>query len=421
MKKLLFLSVLLVSFVLALPGTAYAEHMPADKEMDVAIITVWIAVPREYVGESHVYLHSNGNPSGTRVPLGRSLYSNEDWVLYRYYFEDMAPDTYWVTASTADDGEFFGDSAGTGFPDLNQRSLLPDIDTGVTSIEIATDLTDEGTIWWYELVPVWGAGFPQFFCIFDSIERFPETVSNIELIFTELMKEYAAYLDNLYGHTLKWVIDDMVPLHKDAGHFDDFIKLYQPVGYSVYEYAWESYNPALNDLIESRVLGDVFDKGALEDPESEYAESLMLSDPLRILKDWGWDIRYDTRNLEYNEDGDCITEFGLQEDETAPRKLLFPDLGDKIPDDLPLVVLPDGHVSPGGSAPSVTPGIPEKDHGEERIEFFPTSKPENPKTDDAQGTEPDTPAKSVPVIPIVAVISAVSVAGVTIFIKKRKL
>lgn len=428
MKRLLFLSVLVVTLALAFPRTAYAEvkTVPPIDTGEIRLITVWAAVPRDYAGETHVYLHSNQNPGGTRV-LFDTLYSNDDWKLCRCYLEHMTPDTYWITASTADDGEFFGDSAGTGFPDLNQRSLVPDIDTGITSMEIPSTLEAPSGMWYYEAVPIDAAGFPQFFCIFDSIEQFPETVASIEPVFRELMKEYAAHIDELYGHRMDEVIDAMVPLYMDAGHFDDYVSLYLPAGFFLNEYAHETKNSALGSL-ESPYSknGALFDKKALEEPESEYAESRRKNDNVILLKDWGWDIRYDTRNLEYDENGNCITEFRIGEDGNI--NLFFPDLGDEIPDDLPLVVLPDGSVSQGGPVPSVSPDIPGKEPGddtehgdtkhEEKIESFPTDKPEKPGTDKDKDSQ-ETRKKSVPFLPVAGV--AVLIAGIAVFIKKRKL
>lgn len=444
MKRLTCLSVLLAVLLLALPQTAYAGAVDMPElgtELEFEFMVFWLAVPVDYEGATNVYLHSDHNPIGEPI-FFETLYYNDKWKLCRgELMETLPQDTYWVTTSTADGGGFFADGIGAGFPDLEQRSLLPNLDTKITSMEMRVPYIEAETFYsaatyeGYIGMDTEGSGFPQFFCIFDTVERFPETVKNVEAIFRQLIPEYAASLYEFWS--IDAVISFLVPLYWESGHFDDYVNIYQPLGVTLYDYMYKyTRNGFLSWMTRhDNNLEVLLHHFCRENPDSEYTISNKRANYILILKNWGWDIWYDTRNLEYDEEGDCITEFGVFED--GVKNLLFPGLGDVIPDDLPLIVQSDGSVVEKGSSPlptgslfpdkpspTKTPDTPQvegedgKPTGGEIIETFPSKKPQQPQ---GTGDEDDTETKKglPPLVPVGAA-AVVCVTGAVVFFKKRK-
>lgn len=430
MKKILSLVFLLGAMICSTPQDAYANEK-VDK------ILVWIAVPKEYVGEYNVYLHSDADPTGTRLYPDFNSYYNEDWDLYRVYLKNMPAGNYWVTTSTSKDGSFM-DSIGFGYPDTNQKSLVPNIDTNVSMINIKPtnnlSYIDTGEIESIHCNHPAAAtdGLAQFFCIFDSAENIGNSLNAIEDIFITLFRDY--YDKSRYSHEA--ATDVLFTYCENSGHFDDFILLYQPYGYSFSEYAYDSENRLLQNMAYHpisnpdgsdsvvREMSAYFSKkpSALEDLFTEEKLSYTF---LHQLRDWGWNIVVDTRNLKYDKDGNCISKFIVKEDSDEEKIFLFPDLGDAVPDDLPNVgkanpylTFTDENNSPDTDAPNQS-----VDYGEKQFENI-------PKDEDSlfSGTPNDNvfingnPEESSPLTGIVAaiIIGIIILGAVIIIVVKTK-
>lgn len=411
MKKLLSFAFLLAAILFAAPQDAYASET-IDK------ILIWKAVPKDYVGQSNVYLHSDENPTGTQVIFDFESNVNEEWDLYRACVEDMSAGNYWVTTTTSEDGLFL-DSVGFGFPDMEQKSLVPDIDMNVTAAYIKyypkAELNNMDTF----LND--GMGIPQFFCVFDSADSIENSVKNIESIFLTLFTDYISWFEEKYSHDTNKLLEKLTTKQENYGHFDDFNLLYLPAGYTLYEYCESSAVDFLYALVSNnKTLTVPFWKTLIEHPELPEAQTVAKYNIVTVLKDWGWNIVFDTRNLEYDENGGCITDFTIKEDPNAERKLFFPDLGDDVPKNLPKVglILDTSEEA----IPSTTPDE-EIDYGEERFENIPDNENDNKGTSqNPSNISQEEPKEDSSVGIIITVIVLIVILGVVIIViaKKKK-
>lgn len=423
MKKILSLVFLLGAMILSAPQDVYANE-------NVDKILVWKAVPKEYVGQSNVYLHSDADPTGTKVTFDFESNINTEWDLYRACLKDMPVGNYWVTTSTSEDGSFM-DSIGFGYPDTEQKSVIPNIDTNVSTVNIKpTNNADSIDLGNNNRPTIAGTdGLAQFFCVFDTNENIGQSVKNIENTYTFLFKEYILYTETQYGHHYDRVSERLFTVNERSGHFDDFLLLYQPCGYSLFEYVDDSQNHCLEEIsrADSRFAKEMpiyFSKMFLE-REDLFTEENLRYTYLRQLQDWGWHIVIDTRKIEYDENGNCITDFTIKEDFDEERVLLFPDLGDEIPNDLPII----GPINPyttfmdeDNTSTTDTPNQ-DIDYGEERFENIPEDNNEpssDTSSDDILIDEPEEPSSPIGIIVVIIIIVVILGAVIIIVIKTKK-
>lgn len=331
MKKLFVALCLVIGFSLCSPHTASAgirvvNGVPEEYTPTTAAYTnIWIAYPEEYPDIPDVYLHSTEKPEGFPILAKASDYVDvsfwaNGWRCKVYQIEDLAPSDYWVTVDTS-----YSEFSGVGFPDMNFRSLLPNIDTKYTKVTIEADGD-------------WGVpghrqyNVQQFFCLCSKTETLDEDVKNIEEIFTGLvtakMEEFDSEifsLDSLVYHAF----DDL----QFPAHYDDYITWFKPYGCNLYQLFSEAADP-MHQIVPGFSLsnGDMFYRLNFVYPSGmAYTET---EDYLFRLREgladsfiykamlFGWDFVLDTRNLEFDDNGDCTTKFEAKQDGTLLNMFL---------------------------------------------------------------------------------------------------
>lgn len=431
MKKKLALAlccILLACRFLSVSMLAYGAP-----EGDIKRMVVWVAVPKDYAGQKDLYLCSTQTPEGSYIGSGERLYRDKEWTLMRLYIDGLQEDEYWITVSTAAQGGLPGNHVGRAFPDLERNSLLPEIDTSVTSLYMEADPQKPplGTaLTLSELTYIQAIGCPQFFCIFGTTETIGGYLEEIEGIFEQLILAYAMQVRDTYGFDT--MLRRVTPWCLTYGHFHDYAGLFLPLGISLEEYADMAYNPALQRFSPEsnpwNPVGTILSPWCIEEPEEPDAIRVFENDPATLLKDWGWEIYYDISDpsiLVYDEFGSCITDFQFHSDGT-PSNVRIPALDGSTPPSgdasFPVIgEIPGIEEIPTKSPEAVLP--PEETTEPEKetiIQSFPSIAPDIENTDNRTNLDKEESA-GIPAMAVIAItIVAISGIGASLFLAIRK-
>jgi len=418
MKKFIFMC--LMGLLLMSPVKAYAAEVP--------YLTVWIAHPSDYPGSTAVYLHTDSNPEGTFAGTGGLVYETEEWTLRRFILNDVKEDTYWVTVSTADGSFTFPDYIAQGYPDLEQKSVVPELDLSKTTLEVkATPPIPQGDtgLFYYELAPYVCQGNPQFFTVvypvaeadlFDSGEKLMALFDDLLLAYAKDIKANYAYFDSVLMR---------IPAHgENDGHFNDYYRLYGPLGVTLEHYAYSSVNEALQCFSEctevsSLMPGSCLAKICTEYPDTSDAVNAIKNDPANILKDWAWEIYYDTSDpsvLAYDDSvfGICLTDFTFKEDGSKSNICipLIDNVGIPAGTKFPILSGDTNLLDENGNLAAKEPAT--------EIEIVPTKAPQKPvptKTPAAPVMELE---ENNPLLWIVLAVSSVTVCTVAFILYRKK-
>lgn len=424
---LVLCGMLLVCRFLSSSMQAYGE----EGEADIRRMAVWVAIPADYDGESDLYLCSSLNPEGMAIGSGSLLYRDKEWILRRLYVDGLQADEYWVSVSTAKKGGLPGNAVGRAFPDMERRSLLPEIDTSVASLYMEADPQEppsDALLTVSELTGIQAAGCPQFFCIFGTIETIDGYLAEIEGIFERLILAYATQVRDTYGFDT--MLRRLTPWSVTYGHFHDYVGLFRPLGVSLEEYADMAYNRALQMFSPEsnpwEPVGAILSTWCIEEPEGPDSVRAFENDPATILKGWGWEIYYDVSDasiLKYDEFGNCITDFQFHSD-GAPVHVRIPALDGSTPPSggnaLPII----GEVPGLSMGSALTPGASATPGGQETvIQSFPSAVP-GMAGDVGQPDGPDgevsVGSRNMGKLGLPAAIAIICILGIGIFLFRKK-
>lgn len=463
MKKIFFLLSTLFALVLSTNTTNVWAKDTTVKTYNKGMMDIWAVAPTFYEGSKDVIVYSSAHPEGQHVDFEEVYIGDNGYSLFLASNNlgngiRTSEGNYWALASTSGN-DISLNTVAQCYIDTDPKSIYPDLSDEYSSYtlipeperEIVGYIAEDGTailedncsvpeghtpIYKGELNNIYHkfSGIPQIFCLFGNLETFPTTADEAEHFFVSLMKKYIKKKYETINHDYlpTFYYEISASSRQATGHFDDYFFFYKPLDVPMFKYITETKNDAVKSLAignsltpldhavkEFTAYAEGLPNSYSNDATFEQLEDLYIKETwFYKAKDWGWDYYIDTRNLERDEDGYVCESVVVTADSNG--KLLFPELGDKIPEDLPgfLGVL---DTRPEEIQKPIMDDKPQEEDtsGESRFEVFPEDKEEEQKIEEKPPVIDTEEKKSSPVLPIL--VSSLILAGAIFFaIRKGK-